>query len=146
MPTIYTLLVLLLSTFLIGCGELSSIIHESSEKSESSNFLKSCLKQKICAERLNAEQIVLSRDVVVPEEAFQVFIKTTDNQVPKGQLKGVSMNMGTIPLIWQRIEGNIFMAQAMVGVCYTEDMIWEIQVFTNNVEVASMQFRVMKEW
>lgn len=143
MRTYHTLFFFLLLASITGCKEAASSIHESSEKSESSNFVKQCLSTKECIERLHNEQILVSESEIKGEEPFQILVAIPNTSSINGKVEGVSMNMGYIPLQFSQIEKDIYLADAMVGVCSTDKMSWRIEVIGDNGHRVSKQFEVV---
>lgn len=144
MRIIYTFFPFLISLALLGCGESSSSIHESSEKSESSNSVKFCLSDKECLDRLKTERVILGFRTIKGEEPFPILVSAKAHRKLTASITGVNMNMGRIPITFSEVSTGVYLAQGMVGVCSSEQMIWKIVVFDGIQELVQKEFEVKR--
>ncbi len=144
MRIIYTFFPFLISLALLGCGESSSSIHESSEKSESSNSVKFCLSDKECLDRLKTERVILGFRTIKGEEPFPILVSAKANLKLTASITGVNMNMGRIPITFSEVSTGVYLAQGMVGVCSSEQMTWKIVVFDGIQELIQKEFEVKR--
>lgn len=111
----------LLGVFLVACSDPTIIIHESSEKSESSVTRNVCNFSAAC-ELTPQVQIYLGSEQVQPETEFTIGLKSaTKVEVVSAWLEGENMNMGRIPVFFDK---NTLIAKTMVGVCTDKSMRW----------------------
>ncbi|MCF2909054.1 hypothetical protein L1285_12065 [Pseudoalteromonas sp. DL2-H2.2] len=132
MQKIRTLPGVFLVTFLTACSDPSTIIHESSEKSESSQTSLNCVAASPC---VDGEMLLWSAtEKLRPESPFELYFNT---QAPGVKLKaawleGVTMYMGKIPVFFEQQGSSLWSAQVMVGACSEPVMEWRMTVETVN--------------
>ncbi|WP_440055817.1 hypothetical protein ACSLBF_06620 [Pseudoalteromonas sp. T1lg65] len=111
----------LISIFLVACSDPGAIIHESSEKSESSVTRNVCIENSPCSVS-EGISIYLSSESVEPETPFVIYLQSAKQvEVKSAWLEGETMNMGKIPLLF---DPQTLQADAMVGVCTDKSMRW----------------------
>ncbi|MFC3031254.1 hypothetical protein ACFOEE_01775 [Pseudoalteromonas fenneropenaei] len=142
MSAFYALLLLILGTLMIGCKDSTESIHESSEKSESSKFQDWCLNDQLCKNTLLSGEIVLSSAQITPETPFYIVVKAPTP--PKGQIVGLSMQMGYIPLVFKASTSGVFIAEGMVGICTTDKMTWQIRIEHADGAIVTREFEVLR--
>ncbi|USE69510.1 hypothetical protein CTT31_10350 [Pseudoalteromonas maricaloris] len=115
----------LLGIFLVACSDPSIIIHESSEKSESSVTRNVCNFSTPC--NLTPEvSIYLGSAQIRPETEFTIGLKSaTKVEVQSAWLEGENMNMGRIPVFF---DSDTLKATTMVGVCTDKSMRWVLRL------------------
>ena len=85
---------------------------------------------------------------VSPETEFDVLLKTEcPIEIVKAQNEGAAMYMGFIPLLFEQVDRNHYLAKAIVGVCNTDKMVWQVnvsynQVGSDNIYATSLNFTV----
>jgi len=122
------LLVLCLST--VACSDTDTIIHESSENSESYRIPKNCSQNLFC-EQDGKIMLWIDGEHITEETPFNVYLKMpTENRINLNTsiIEGVSMNMGYIPLFFRPIAKGVYKAEGMIGICETETMLWQISI------------------
>ncbi|CAH9058009.1 hypothetical protein PSECIP111951_01783 [Pseudoalteromonas holothuriae] len=115
-------------SLLSACSDPSNIIHESSEKSESSLQIDNCTLASPCA---GQKGIALWYDqaTIVGEEAFTIELSVPQGtQIVSAILSGEQMNMGYIPVFFKQNLDMRYSAQAMVGLCTQALMHWRLTV------------------
>ncbi|MDK1286133.1 hypothetical protein [Pseudoalteromonas umbrosa] len=125
----FSIFALIISIYLLtSCSELPTIIHESSEKSESSVKTKNCSEVSPC--RVSpSTQFWLSKKQIRAEEPFVIFVKAqADIDLNNAYIEGVSMYMGKIPIEFTQIEVGLWQAEVMVGACNLAEMQWQVLV------------------
>ncbi len=76
----------------------------------------------------NAE-FALSRQTIHPESPFFVSISIAEGaQVVSASMSGVTMYMGSIPVVFEKQSQTKWVAQIMVGACSEPTMIWHLAV------------------
>ncbi|WP_105168094.1 hypothetical protein [Pseudoalteromonas sp. T1lg23B] len=113
---------------LSACSDPSTIIHESSEKSESSSHLTNCIEAKPC---IDAEgvRVWYSQAVLEGEQEFEVTLEVEPHiHVNSAMLSGENMNMGYIPVLFTPLSATRYRAKAMVGLCSNELMQWRLTI------------------
>ena len=85
---------------------------------------------------------------VSPETEFDVLLNAQGPiEIVKAQIEGATMYMGFIPLFFEQVDKNHYLAKAMVGVCNTDKMVWQVnvsykQVGSDNIYATSLNFTV----
>ena len=75
------------------------------------------------------------------ESEIQLQLTLPDGITPDNSLvRGVSMNMGTIPVRWQQ-QGNSWRATLFVGACSDPQMTWELVVPLSSSEPEAAQYQ-----
>lgn len=112
--------------FLLGCDFSGSTTTPKVSQSQTE-----CKSDAPCIFE-NQVKVWLSEETLSPETPFSIYA-----QLPAGviitaaKLEGVTMYMGYIPL--QFIEqGNIWLADTMVGICSEQNMVWKLVLTTSN--------------
>ncbi|USD29711.1 hypothetical protein J8Z24_06380 [Pseudoalteromonas sp. SCSIO 43201] len=115
----------LLGIFLVACSDPNIIIHESSEKSESSVTRNVCKFSSPC--NLTPQvSIYLGSGQVEPETEFTIGLKSaTKVVVHSAWLEGENMNMGRIPVFF---DADTLEATTMVGMCTDKSMRWVLRL------------------
>lgn len=73
--------------------------------------------------------IALSDELLHPETPFTFLVTLPSNsQITQARLSGVTMYMGTIPLQFQQVKPNQWLANAMVGACSEPNMVWQLEL------------------
>ncbi|WP_212748519.1 hypothetical protein [Pseudoalteromonas rubra] len=123
-----TLTGVFLVTFLTACSDPATIIHESSEKSESSQTSLNCIASAPC--KNDGLALWSSAKKLHPETPFELFLglSSSDIKVQSAWLEGTRMYMGTIPVFFTQQQGEIWSAEVMVGACSDPVMEWRLTV------------------
>ncbi len=87
---------------------------------------KSELTQKIVT--LAEYQLVYTPGQLTPETLLELAIAGPDIKSVRGEIVGLDMSMGKIPLFFKINEQNRFAAQFLLGVCSEPDMFWQVRV------------------
>lgn len=128
MQKICTLPGVFLVTFLTACSDPSTIIHESSENSESSQTSLNCIASSPC----QSHEITLwnSAETLRPETPFDLFLDTQNPalKVRAAWLEGKSMYMGKIPVFFTLEQNSRWSAEVMVGACSDPVMEWLLTI------------------
>lgn len=130
------LLIPILSLLAIACTDSDTIIHESSEKSESYRLIDNCDSFKVCLINENV-LIWITEDVIKEEKPFNIYLKILNGEelnIQSAKIEGTKMNMGYIPLLFRLIENDIYLAEGIIGACVNEDMQWQMSV---NLSIAN---------
>ncbi|CAM4169158.1 hypothetical protein [Pseudoalteromonas byunsanensis] len=115
-------------SILSACSDPSIIIHESSEKSESSSHLANCTEAKPCADK-DGIRVWYSQAVIEGEQAFEIMMEVQPHMlVNSATLSGETMNMGYIPVFFTPLSATRYKANAMVGLCSNELMQWRLNI------------------
>lgn len=123
------LLIPILSLLAIACTDLDTIIHESSEKSESYRIPIPCFVSEGCVSK-EGITFWLDKSTIIEEEEFSVFLHIETNEhvsLKSAIIEGRTMNMGYIPLFFVKKAPNTYKAKGMIGSCDTENMQWQIR-------------------
>lgn len=124
------LLIPILSLLAIACTDSDTIIHESSEKSESYRIPEICHKNNACAQIADVT-IWIEGKRVKEETPFNIYLATpvgSEIEIKSAKIEGITMNMGYIPLFFEEQKSAVYHAEGMIGACDTEDMKWQIRV------------------
>ncbi|NOU48983.1 hypothetical protein HG263_00265 [Pseudoalteromonas sp. JBTF-M23] len=125
---------LVAASLLSACSDPSDIIHESSEKSESSLQDVNCIAQKPCISH-NDIHLWYAKAHIVGEREFKVFAKIPQGyELKSAMLSGETMNMGYIPVFFAPQQNNVYSATTMVGLCTTEVMQWRLTLTMLNAQ------------
>lgn len=114
----------------VACSDTDTIIHESSENSESYRIPKNCSQNLFC-EQVGEIMLWIDGDHIAEETPFNVYLKMpTENRITLNTsiIEGVSMNMGYIPLFFKPIVKGVYKAEGMIGICETDSMLWQIRI------------------
>ncbi|KZN64866.1 hypothetical protein N473_13815 [Pseudoalteromonas luteoviolacea CPMOR-1] len=123
-----TFALIILIYLLTSCSELYISIHEGSEKSESSIKTKNCVKSAPCQVN-STTQFWLSSKLIRAEEPFVIFVKTQPEiKLSSAYIEGVSMYMGKIPIVFNKVDSGLWRAEVMVGACNLAEMQWQVLV------------------
>ncbi|QTL34557.1 hypothetical protein [Pseudoalteromonas viridis] len=128
MQKIRTLPGVFLVAFLTACSDPSTIIHESSEKSESSQTSLNCVAASPCTDQGVA--LWSSTTLLAPEAPFEVFMdaQNPELEIMSAWLEGKTMYMGKIPVFFSRQHGSLWSSEVMVGACSDPVMEWQLTV------------------
>ena len=130
------LFILVLSLLVTACSDSDTIIHESSEKSESYLSPNKCQQIFNCFYD-DGLTLWLDNHEVKVEEEFSIFLHLRNDegfQIESSRIEGVNMNMGHIPLFFSKISDNTYRAVGLVGMCEIQDMRWQITVEISQLE------------
>ncbi|MCF6436186.1 hypothetical protein [Pseudoalteromonas sp. MMG022] len=128
MTKVWFFYALVAASVLSACSDPSTIIHESSEKSESSLYFANCLADKPCINPVGT-RVWYSESVIVGEQPFEIMLEVEPHmQVSSAVLSGENMNMGHIPVFFTPISATRYKAEAMVGLCSNELMKWRLTI------------------
>ncbi|BBN81399.1 hypothetical protein PA25_13840 [Pseudoalteromonas sp. A25] len=120
---------------LSACSDPSPIIHESSEKSESSLQIDNCTAINPCSDN-NGIKLWYSKSKLVGEQAFQVTIDVPPTaRINSAMLSGETMDMGYIPVFFKPLSNTQYQAQAMVGLCTSKMMQWNLTIAIERPEL-----------
>ena len=124
------LFILVLSLLASACSDSDTIIHESSEKSESYLPPEKCQQLSHC---FTDDELTLwlGSSEVKAEQEFSIFLHSRNNeslQIHSARIEGINMSMGYIPLFFSELSNNTYRASGLVGVCETQDMRWQIKL------------------
>lgn len=120
----------ILSLLAIACTDSDTIIHESSEKSESYRVPETCQEINTCTQ-IDGVTIWIEEKQVKEETPFNIYITSpigSKLEVESAKIEGITMNMGYIPLFFKQQKNGIYHAEGMIGACDTEDMKWQVTV------------------
>jgi hypothetical protein len=133
MPKLWFCVLAVLS-FLSACSDPFSIIHESSEKSESLSEIENCVVQSPCKNTSNLMLWYSSKLIKGEEEMGITVILPSNLVIHSAYLAGENMNMGYIPVFFEQEKNGQFSATTMVGLCTTKLMQWRLtlKVVDNN--------------
>ncbi|MEC4090032.1 hypothetical protein [Pseudoalteromonas rubra] len=117
-----------LATFLTACSDPSTIIHESSENSESSQTSLNCVASSPC--KNGDETLWSSGKKLHPETPFNLSLALSSSnlKVRSAWLEGTQMYMGTIPVFFTHQQAELWSAEVMVGACSEPVMEWRLTV------------------
>ena len=124
------LFILVLSLLASACSDSDTIIHESSEKSESYLPPEKCQQISHCLTEDGLTLWLISSEVKAEQE-FSIFLHSRNNeslQIHSARIEGINMSMGYIPLFFSELSNNTYRASGLVGVCETQDMRWQIKL------------------
>ncbi|TMP38905.1 hypothetical protein CWB98_04265 [Pseudoalteromonas rubra] len=123
-----TLTGVFLVTFLTACSDPATIIHESSEKSESSQTSFNCIASAPC--KSGGAALWSSAKKLHPETPFELSLalNSSDIEVQSAWLEGTQMYMGTIPVFFTQQQTGLWSAEVMVGACSEPVMEWRLTV------------------
>jgi hypothetical protein len=63
-----------------------------------------------------------------PETLLELAIDGMDIKSVRGEIVGLDMSMGKIPLFFKQNSQQQFAAQFLLGVCSDPDMYWQVQI------------------
>lgn len=63
-----------------------------------------------------------------PETLLTVRIRDEGIQSVQGEIVGLDMSMGTVPLFFSRSEDGAFVAQFLLGMCTDPKMYWQVKL------------------
>jgi hypothetical protein len=72
-------------------------------------------------------QLVYTPGQPTPETLLELAIGGDIKSV-RGEIVGLDMSMGKIPLFFKQIEQSQFVAQFLLGVCSDPDMFWQVRI------------------
>ena len=71
----------------------------------------------------------LSAERVHPESPFSVSLQMpADALIESAKMQGITMYMGTIPVLFKQIDARLWQADIMVGACSEPNMLWQLDV------------------
>lgn len=121
--------ILLIALFMSGCNKVS-VTENAPEKIV--NIAK--------------YQLVYTPGQAVPETLLTLKLLGDNIRSVRGEIVGVEMSMGTIPLFFQKDGQGHFAAQYLLGICSEPDMFWQVRLtITDNegkVHQVTDQFQV----
>ncbi|WP_138482998.1 hypothetical protein [Pseudoalteromonas phenolica] len=129
--TFHHFFILVSSLLAIACSDSDTIIHESSEKSESYLPPENCVDVLTCH---LADGVMLWVDdnlKLQAESEFLIRLQVEQDgpfEIKSAKIDGKSMNMGYIPLFFSQLNKDTYIAQGIVGACDTDDMVWQIVI------------------
>lgn len=121
---------LVLCLFAAACSDTDTIIHESSEKSESYRIPINCSQKTFCKQK-GEIMLWVDEEYVAEESPFNIYLKLplkNEISISTSIIEGASMNMGYIPLFFEPFKKGVFKAKGMIGACETESMQWQINI------------------
>ena len=120
----------ILSLLAIACTDSDTIIHESSEKSESYRVPETCQEYNACTQ-IAGVTIWIEEKQIKEETPFNIYLATpvgSEVEIESAKIEGITMNMGYIPLFFKQQKNAVYQAEGMIGACDTEDMKWQVHV------------------
>lgn len=63
-------------------------------------------------------------------------------QMEQGTIRGLSMYMGRIPLVWQRVSATEWEATLQLGACTDPNMVWQLQLILSDENGRSYEQRL----
>ncbi|SFR40422.1 hypothetical protein SAMN04488070_0547 [Pseudidiomarina maritima] len=94
-------------------------------------LLSSCEQQQPLQQHRTKAEIFHKFDPDQPrvEEPFVITLTApTDVQLENGKIEGISMYMGSIPLVIEQITASEWQAQVWLGACSDPQMQWQVTV------------------
>jgi len=73
-------------------------------------------------------RLVYTPGQLPPETLLQLAVDGEAIQSVRGEIVGLDMSMGKIPLFFQKDEKGQFVAQFLLGVCSEPDMFWQVRL------------------
>ena len=73
-------------------------------------------------------QLVYTPGQPTPETLLELAIVGADIKSVRGEIVGLDMSMGKIPLFFKENEQSQFVAQFLLGVCSDPDMFWQVRI------------------
>ncbi|RUO25692.1 hypothetical protein CWE09_02885 [Aliidiomarina minuta] len=116
--------VVLLASVAFACGD--STTHEISESPFCSGM--SPLNES-CQYEIGGSRFWLISDhpqMPVEKPVQLKLISEQELSLQQSEIRGLSMYMGRIPVIWQRTDMNTWQTDVMLGACTDPDMVWEL--------------------
>lgn len=107
-----------------ACSDVSKKEITESPFCDSMNTLNEGCQYEIGA---TAFWLISSTPEMPVEELIQVSLHTEQELSSlQGEIRGVSMYMGRIPVIWQQQDAHTWQAEVMLGACTDPNMVWEL--------------------
>ena len=123
--------ILVLSLLAVACSDSDTIIHESSEKSESYLPPQNCIDVSTCHLADGVTLWVNDNLRLKAESEFLIRLRVEQGrsfEIRSAKIDGKSMNMGYIPLFFSQINNDTYITQGIVGACDTDDMVWQVVI------------------
>jgi len=73
-------------------------------------------------------RLVYTPGQLIPETLLELKIQGEDIVMVHGEIVGLDMSMGKIPLFFRKDPEGNFTAQFLLGVCSEPDMFWQLQL------------------
>lgn len=67
-----------------------------------------------------------------PETLLTVSIQDEGIQSVRGEIVGLDMSMGTVPLFFSKSEDGTFVAQFLLGMCTDPKMYWQVKLLVTD--------------
>ena len=67
-----------------------------------------------------------------PETLLTISIKDEGIQSVRGEIVGLDMSMGTVPLFFSQSEDGAFVAQFLLGMCTDPKMYWQVKLLVTD--------------
>ncbi|MBS3796902.1 hypothetical protein [Pseudoalteromonas sp. BDTF-M6] len=78
---------------------------------------------------IDSFRFALSGERVHPESSFSVSLQMpADALIESAKMQGITMYMGTIPVLFKQIDARVWQADIMVGACSEPNMLWQLDV------------------
>lgn len=117
---IYRVCLLSFLLFLLGCDFSGSTTIPKVTQPQTE-----CENNKPCHFE-NQIKVWLSETTLSPETPFSIYTQLPDGfKIMTAKLEGVTMYMGYIPVQFTK-QGNIWLADTMVGICSEQNMVWKL--------------------
>ena len=78
---------------------------------------------------LDQYQLIYKPAEQTPETLLTINIKDPTIQSIRGEIVGLDMSMGKVPLFFSKSEDGSFAAQFLLGVCTDPNMYWQVKLF-----------------
>ncbi|MFP3351078.1 hypothetical protein R0K04_06610 [Pseudoalteromonas sp. SIMBA_153] len=130
---IYRVCLLSFLLFLLGCD-----FSGSTSTAKVSQSQTECKNNKPCHFE-NQVKVWLSEETLSPETPLSIYAQLpTDLKITRAKLEGVTMYMGYIPVQFTE-QGNIWLADTMVGICSEQNMVWKLVLTTVDLTTSANQ-------
>lgn len=73
-------------------------------------------------------QLIYTPGQLAPETLLELAVSGQDIKSVRGEIIGLDMSMGKIPLFFKQTQQNTFAAQFLLGVCSDPDMFWQVRI------------------
>ncbi|MGX5914153.1 hypothetical protein ACR0ST_05415 [Aliidiomarina sp. Khilg15.8] len=123
-------------TTMVGCSPHPDIPSESPFCALGSDVKENCRY-----EVGENEFWLLSSDLQMPvERPLQLSLRSAERiEIKHSEIRGLSMYMGRIPVVWNRVSPIEWEARLQLGACTDPNMVWQLQMTLKNQNGSSYE-------
>jgi len=90
---------------------------------------------------LDQYQLIYKPAEQKPETLLTISVKDPTIRSVRGEIVGLDMSMGKVPLFFSKAEDGAFIAQFLLGVCTDPKMFWQVKLVITDQQGVSKELQ-----